>query len=260
MTEREVLFSRFVDKRNEADKNSMITYTNFLSVDEKDDIVSLLKIDKLPVKTYFYGGFLDAERTVAVFIPDFYQIESEIFGYFIEYPDDNPICAVRADKDRFTDVSHRDYLGALMGLGLKREMIGDILTDDGGAFIVCLKSVAGYICENLKKSGRATLTCYSVDVSQISLSDNKYLLKNHSVSSLRLDNLLSAGFNLSRTKCTEVVRSGIVYVNSVKAFKPDALVKQGDKIVIRGKGKIILSEIIGESRKGRININIKHFK
>ena len=260
MTEKEVLFSRFVDKRNEADKNSMITNTNFLSVDERDELVSILKKDKLPLKTYFYGGFADAERTVAVFIPEFYQPEADIDEYFSRCPEDNPVCAVKAQKDRFAVISHRDYLGALMGLGIKREMIGDILTDDNGAYIICLKSIAGFICENLEKSGRASLTCAVTDISEIELSDEKYTVSFHSVASLRLDNLLSSGFNMSRTKCAEAISKGIVYVNSLKALKPDMAVKQGDKIVIRGKGKIILTEIIGESRKGRININIKHFK
>lgn len=260
MTEKEVLFSRYIDKRNEADKNSMITNTNFLSVDERDELVSLLKKDKSPIKTYFYGGFADAERCIAVFIPEFYQIDADIDAYFTDYPDDNPVCAVRAKKDRFTSITHRDYLGALMGLGIKREMIGDILTDDDGAYIICLKSIAGYICENLDKSGRATVICSVVDTSEIKLSEEKYTVNFHSVASLRLDNLLSSGFNMSRTKCSEAVTKGIVYVNSVKVLKPDKLIKQGDKIVIRGKGKIVLTQIIGENLKGRININIKHFK
>lgn len=259
MTEKEVLFSRYIDKRNEADEYSMITNTNFLSVDERDELVSLLRRDKLPVKVYFYGGFFEAERCVAVFVPEFYQTADGIVSYFDECHEDNPLCAVRAEKDKFTAITHRDYLGALMGLGIKREMLGDILTDENGAYIICFKSIAGYICENLTKSGRASLQCSVTDVSDIQLAEEKCTEKFHSVASLRLDNLLSAGFNMSRTKCTDAIIKGIVYVNSFKVVKPDMTVRQGDKIVLRGKGKVVLSQIIGENRKGRINIVIKHF-
>lgn len=258
MTDKEILLSRIYDKMTEADKNTMITHSVFFSIDEINDSGFINMKNYSGVKVLHYGGFPSAERQAIFFIPECYEID-DIFNHFLEYKDDNPISAVKVIKDRFSTLSHRDYLGAVIGLGIKRELIGDIIICDFGAYIICFKSIADFIADNLMRSGRGTLSSTVVGIDKIELPTEKTEIRFHSVASLRLDNIISSGFNIPRSACGEYVNKGLVFVNSVRALKIDAPLKEHDKLVVRGKGKIVLDEVIGENKKGRVHINIKHY-
>lgn len=260
MTEKDILISRALDKKRQANDNSMITNTGFLSMEERTWLVPLERELSSFVRTYYYGGYEDAERTVAVFIPSFYEVQADIHTFLIENEDDNPVSIVKLTKDKFSNLSHRDYLGSLMGLGIKREMLGDIITNEDGCYILCLKSIAKFICENLVKSGRGTVSCEICDIKDLPSNKDNGELVFLSVASLRLDNIVAASFNLSRTLAVEAINKGIVYVNSLQTQKIDMTIKQGDKVVLRGKGKAIIAELTGQSKKGRIHINIKRYR
>ncbi len=259
MDEKEVLISRSLDNKKRAADNFMITNTSFLSVDERNVLVKTHKEYSIDVDTFYFGGYEDAERTVAVYVPKLFCIK-DIVSYFDENPDDCPIAMIKITKDKFSVLSHRDYLGSLMGLGIKRETIGDIVVGEESCFVFTLKSMSSYICENLSKAGRGTVNCETVALSEFSEGQDNSQTVFSSVSSLRLDSVLSSGFNLSRSTSSEAIKNGLVFVNSVQVFKGDSSVREKDKIVLRGKGKVILEEIIGESKKGRIHINLKKFK
>lgn len=258
MTDKEILLSRVNDKISEADKNTMITHTSFLSVDELNDVILNKKRIESGIRCFYYGGIAEAERKAVFFVPECFDIK-DISLFFSQFKEENPLTAVKVTKDRFSELSHRDYLGALMGLGIKREQIGDIITVDDGAFVICFKNIAGFICENLSKGGRATLKCVTTSIDNIVLPEEKIEIRFHSVASLRLDNIISAGFSVPRSQCEEYINKGMIFVNSVRAIKCDTQIKLNDKIVLRGKGKIVLSEIIGENKKGRVHINIRHY-
>jgi RNA-binding protein YlmH len=191
-------------------------------------------------------------------VPKFFDID-DIDGFLKINEDDNPICLVRLRKDKFTNLSHRDYLGAIMGLGLKREMVGDIKVTDEGADVFCLKSASEFICDNLKKSGRGSVTGEILSVSSFNSADDKFELCFTTVASLRLDGVISAFFNLSRSSAAETVNKGLVYVNSSQCLKCDYTIKEGDKIVLRGKGKTVLTEVKGTSKKGKLKIEYKRY-
>lgn len=258
MNEKEILISHAIDKKRQSADNSMITHTNFLSLDEISIVKATDREYNEYVDTFYYGGYGDSERQIAIFIPKFYDAK-EAEAFLTENEEDNPICIVRLKKDKFTTLSHRDYLGAIMGLGLKREMVGDIKVTDGGADVFCLKSSADYICDNLKKSGRGSVTGEILSVTSFSNSYDKYELCFTTVSSLRLDGVIAAFFNLSRSTAAETVNKGLVYVNSSQCLKTDYNLKEGDKIVLRGKGKTVLTEIKGTSKKGKLKIEYKKY-
>lgn len=260
MTEKEILFSKALDKKQSALENSMITYTNFLSMDERTELLPLERKFPSEVHTFYFGGYEDAERTVAVFVPSFYETGDNIIEFFADNEDENPISLIKLTKDRFSTLSHRDYLGSLMGLGIKREVLGDIITAKDGCYIFCLKSIAKYICENMTKAGRGSVECSVCSIDELPKTEETAEEVFLSVASLRLDNIISASFNLSRTLSVDAINKGIVFVNSVRATKTDMPVKEKDKVVLRGKGKIILSEIIGQNKKGRTHVNIKRYK
>ncbi len=259
MNEKEILLSHALDIRNSCVSNSMIACTNFLSVDE----ISLLKQREKEmtksVRLFYYGGYGEAERQLLVFVPDFFGIE-DIDEYYSSSPDENPLCVIKVKKDRFSDLSHRDYLGALMGLGIKREMLGDIRITDEGCCLFALKSISRYICENLDKVGRGSVICTAENVSEGYEHKENTEIVFSSVASLRLDNIVSSAFNLSRSNAVMFIEGACVYVNSMQVNKKDYNVSPGDKVVLRGKGKVVIQEIIGESKKGRMHINIKKYR
>ncbi len=235
MTDDERLLSHARDLKQRAADRGMLTHTAFLDLQNAD------------VATFYCGGYPDAERTVAVFVPRFYGIE-DLDAYFLENPADNPLCLLRLEKDAFSSLSHRDYLGALMGLSVKRETLGDILVDDKGAFLVCLQSIRQYLLDNLFSAGRATLTV--TDASFEALGARQQNVKDFfvSVPSMRLDCVAAAAFRLSRSKAEQAIKAGT-----------DKKLAAGDVLVLRGKGKCKLLEQTGESKKGRLHLTVRQY-
>lgn len=258
MTDDELLLAKARDLKTRSEDNSMITATNFLDERQRSLISSLEKEQNKFTDTFYFGGYQDAGRTAAVFVPKFLEI-TDIDLFFLENPDDCPFCLIRIDKDRFTSLSHRDYLGALMGLGIKREMLGDLLVDESGCFVPCVRSVKSFIVSQLESVGRASVRAYEVFFSEIAKTEAKSEEIVCFVSSLRLDNAVSAAFSVSRTKAVEAIEKGLVFVNSVQTLKPDFRLSENGTLVLRGKGKAVVLEILGESKKGRLRIKIKKY-
>ncbi|MBQ8029256.1 MAG: hypothetical protein IJ262_07620 [Clostridia bacterium] len=260
MTDDKILFSHARDLKNRCESNSMITSTSFLDLRQRSLLSALEKENNKSVLTFYFGGYSEAERVVAVFVPSFYETYENIEEYFSENREDNPLSLIRIDKDRFSTLSHRDYLGSLMGLGLKREVLGDIIADDEGCFLVCLKSSKSFICNNLKTVGRGSVTVKEVSFDRIKEKKENFDEINSFISSERLDNVVAAAFSLSRSKSVEAIEKGLVFVNSAENLKPDFRLNEGDKVVYRGKGKIVFSKITGQSKKGRLHVLIKKYK
>ena len=225
MNEKEILISKALDKKRQSTDNSMITHTNFLSLDEISVVKTTDREYNEYTDTFYYGGYADSERQIAIFVPKFFDVD-DIGAFLGDNEDDNPVCIVRFKKDKFTALSHRDYLGAIMGLGIKREMVGDIKVTDEGADVFCLKSAAEYICDNLKKSGRGSVTGEILSAGEFNSADDKFEICFTTVASLRLDGVIAAFFNLSRSTAAETVNKGLVYVNSSQCFKGDYMLKE----------------------------------
>lgn len=259
MNEKEVLLSHVLDLKEKAATDSIVTATNFLSVEELSAVVKTERVNNEFVDTFYYGGYEEAERCVAIFVPEFYCVTKEGLVDFLKDNSLNPLSLIKISKDRFANLSHRDYLGALMGLGIKREMTGDILVDADGCTLFCLKSIADYICTNLSKAGRGQLTVKTEDIDKLVLSESKTEIFFVSVASLRLDCLVAAAFRLSRNGAVNFITQGSVYVNGEQITKTDYLLKEKDKLVLRGKGKTVIENVIGESKKGRLHINLKRY-
>lgn len=259
MKDNSVLLSHIFDLKEKAASQSIVVNTNFLSVDEISELIKNNRTDCEYTDTFFFGGYPEAERKVAVFIPRFYGVTADELGTFLNENDLNPVSILRITKDKFSLLSHRDYLGAVMGLGIKREMIGDITVNTDGCIMLCLKSISKYILENLKQAGRGQLTVEECTYENISFSEDNTETVFLSVASLRLDCVIAATFRLSRSAAVQAINQGLVYINSEQTFKIDRTVDIGDKVVLRGKGKAVLEEVTGTSKKGRIHINVKRY-
>lgn len=257
MNEDSVLLSHAHDKMVKCMDEYVITSTFFLDV--RQQALLLREFSRYnDVKIMLYGGFDTSERAVLVFVPEYLGIDDSdsLSKYFYKNPDENPLTVINLKKDNFSVVSHRDYLGALMGLGIKRETVGDILVNEAGAELIVSKSIALYILSELKSVGRATVSAIETDFSSLTKSEGNVIEETINVSSMRLDNIISACFKLSRSDSASAILSGSVFVNSLQVMKCDKKVNAGDKIVFRSKGKIVLKELSGVSKKGRNFIKI----
>lgn len=224
----------------------MPTHTTFLDMRQRTLAEGICR--KSPGLRYaFLGGYDEAERRVAVFLPDYAVLEEE-----------NPLKLLRISQSG-RKLSHRDYLGALIGLGVKREVIGDILVREDGADIVILKDMAEFLLYHFDKAGRTSLKGEILDIQDIIVPEGSFEEKRDTVASLRLDNLIASGFSLSRGRALEAISAGLVFVNGLQVDKADRIMKEGDKLVLRGKGKILLKAIGGVTRKDRISIVIQKY-
>ena len=169
------------------------------------------------------------------------------------------VAAVRAACRSGGDLTHRDFLGSLMALGLTREKIGDILVEKGGCQVLLDPSMTDFLLQNWDSAGREKLTVTPLPLSALAVPHAAVKELRDTVSSLRLDNVLAAGFSLSRGRAAEAVEKGSVQVNYVTCVKPDKPVSAGDTITCRGLGKCVLDSVGAPTKKGRLPVAIRRY-
>ena len=194
------------------------------------------------------GGRDHAERKIIVIYPDYvHQDELEL-----------PIEALRL-TGKFTqgDLSHRDFLGGLLGLGLKREKIGDIFVGNGEAVVIAFHELCQFIHLNLDKIGRYGIQVEKIKFDEIKPPEERYKLINTTVASLRLDAIVGSGFEESRSSISKLIHHDRVKVNWKPVNNPAYTIEEGDIISFKGKGRIIIEEVAGLTKKDRYRIRIK---
>ena len=138
-------------------------------------------------------------------------------------------------------------------------MIGDILVRDDGADIIIMDDIEDFLMLNYQKAGRTELSLSALPLSELRIPETKTAMIKDTVASLRLDNVISSAFKMSRSKAADAIRTGLVFINSLQAEKPDMKVEEGDKLVLRGKGKAYLKEVGGQTRKDRTYIVVERY-
>ena len=248
--ENDILISHALDLARRCREEYVITSTPFLDLSERSAVDGAVR--KSGAKYAFFGGYDDAERTVCVFYPDYID---DLTSYFDENPDECPISVLRCTYSAGAPApSHRDYLGSLTGLGIKREKLGDISVYDGGADVLILKEIEKFLLAEYKSAGRVKLDVKAAALESFHAPEFKIKTERGSVASMRLDGLVSEIFSLSRDKAAEAIEAGLVFVDGARTLKSDAKVSAGSKLVLRGKGKSVIKEIVGTTKSGRTAI------
>ncbi|WP_026485561.1 YlmH family RNA-binding protein [Caldanaerobius polysaccharolyticus] len=195
------------------------------------------------------GGYEGAERQVFVLYPDFMP-ENEV---------EVPVGAIEITAGNAQDkIGHRDVLGAIVGLGIKREKIGDILI--GSSCQVIVKSdILNFLEYNLTRVGKVNVRTIGIDLKQVISPERKLKEIPAVVASLRLDSVASAAFSVSRTKMQDYIKSGLVKVNWEEALNPSQSLKEGDVISFKGHGRAVFDSIMGFTKKDRISILLKKY-
>lgn len=250
-----LLISKIIDKIKFCETKNKIQTTDFLAQIEQKLVENFLKSQK--ITNYFYtGGFEEAERRILIIYPE--KLNDIIRNINLnEY-----INAIRITlpNEMKGEYSHRNYLGGIMKLGIVREKVGDILVNDNGADILVIPEMFKFLINNIP-----TLTRFSKSkIEQINLEDlrkievKKEIIKI-TVSSMRLDNIVAELAKCSRGKANEILEQERVLLNYEIVQKSSKEVKENDNITIRGKGKFFIKEIVGNTRKGRIFLEIEKF-
>lgn len=218
-------------------------FTHFLDLDQQQKAIVTAREEG--VSLLFKGGHDEAERRIGAF-------------YVYEPPEDWQwdISVVEISwRKQFGTLQHRDFLGALMALGFERERMGDIVLLDGRAYVFAQQDMANYIVSSLESVGRMSVKVRIAD-SVDDIPPPQGTTFRDTVPSLRLDAVAAAAFSLSRSNASQAIARGLVYINQAQQLKGDAAVCEGDLISLRGTGRARLSEVGGETRKGRISVRI----
>ncbi len=223
--------------------------TSFLSPSEVAGIEAFLKL-KSGDGYISAGGFEGAERSRLIFLPDYLDAE-----YF---PIEEYITVLRADC-RFGELSHRDWLGSLMGLGIKREALGDILVFPKYADIICTPQIAPFIRDNLLKVGKCGVSISEISLSEIIPPTPEFKKKSGTVASLRVDAVCALAFGVSRSEAARLIREGRLSVNHLEQLSPSAEISEGALLSMRGFGRARLYSVGGTSKKDRTFIEIHSY-
>jgi len=247
--EDKVLLAKVWDKINAGMRKNIPASTCFLTLRELDMTRYLFgNVEGLQV----FGGYEGAERQMLIYLPD-YLDESTLTD------EDAPLICLRATFYEGDSPSHRDFLGALMGAGIARETVGDICVGAGSCDFFVTREIAPYILQNFTGAGRTKLHLEQIPLSQVEVPEPEVNQIKETLSSLRLDSVISAGFRVGRSQAAQYVTAGKVAIDGLPCEKPDKAVAEGVKISVRGLGKIKLKAVNGQTKKGRISVVIDRY-
>ncbi len=229
----------------------IFTFTGFLGLSGQD--VFWREASALQYAGYaLYGGYENADRVVVRFG------NAEELGYEVPFP---IVCIhIRPLSLKFADeLSHRDFLGALMNLGIERDTIGDIRAGEKQAYLFCMDSIAEFICENLVQVKHTSVRC-SVEENPGELLQEKPKTVSVQVQSLRADAVVAKVYNMSRENSLDLFRAGKVFLNGRLCENNARSVNAGDTVTVRGFGKFCLTEGGRETRKGKLVLDVEVYR
>ena len=238
-----LLKRRISDIAELAEKYQTPRFSDFL--DEAEQVIA----GEVAFGGKWYGGYPGAGRKIVGFFPDWYETEYDEF----------PISCVRIIKKGSRELSHRDYLGTLMSLGLDRKKIGDIAVVEDGAYVFAAEEVAGHIAGSIEKIANCGVKLSIIPLSDAKIPEPEFEYREIVAAGMRLDAVLAAYCNFSRKSASDFIASGRIGVNHKEVMRNDYTLKEGDLLSIRGFGRALIEKIGGNTRSGRLHITVKKF-
>ena len=244
-----LLLARILDKYEQTQRKNIPAVTAFLSPRERQMAQALLHAAGVRTGYAFDGGYKAAERQVLIFLPD-----------WAEEPDGGDLAFLRADfHGADSSLTHRDILGSLMGLGVARERVGDILVSPHSADIVAAPSLRDFFLREWDQAGRVKLTVMEIGRDALCVPQVQGKVIRDTVSSLRLDAVIASAFSMSRGRASELIAAGRVHLDHVPCLKGDKLVAEGAVLTVRGLGRAKLTGVGGLTKKGRTGITLERY-
>ena len=243
----ELLIKRFTELARKCYQNNQYTFTDFLSL---ADMAGFYKIEReLSYVPYtIWGGSELCERVMVRFGSE------EFLGYTEEFP--ITCLEVKPLAQKFADqLNHRDFLGALMNLGIERSTLGDIFIVENTGYLFCMENMASYIMENLTRVKHTTVMCKVAD-NPPSLSETDKQEVVIQIASKRVDGVVSKVYKLSRNESLDLFRQKKIFINGRLCENNSQILKEQDKISVRGYGKFEFAQELGNSKKGKLNVKV----
>ncbi len=241
--------TRVLDKIEQAIKNWELVTTDFLSPPELIEINEIFK-NLTEIKFITWGGYPQAERNIlAIHREEIYNEKTEI-----------PLVALDiAGNFLFDSATHRDFLGAILGTGIVRDKVGDIIVlGERGAQVIVLSEIADFIQNNLVQVRTVPVKVNLIELTDLKIREPKKQELTTVEASLRLDAIASFGFKISRSKMVEAINNNDIRVNWKEITQPSYNLKTGDLVSFRGKGRLEIGEI-QVTKKERYRINLIKF-
>lgn len=247
--EDELLKKRLLDLANLADRRGIATFSDFLNLNELNIFHSLQR-ELSFVQCRPFGGYESAERQMVAFLPD-------ALSYNYEYP--ITVLKISPLQKKFSDdLSHRDFLGAVLNLGIDRGKIGDILVGEKEGILFCVSSVSGLIKEELTRVRHTTVKVEETSAENLTITIRTERITG-TVSSLRLDSVISTALKASRSSLVSSIEGGLVFVNGRLVTSNGYTIKDGDMISFRGHGRFRFLRTISQTKKGRYLIELEKY-
>lgn len=254
--EETLLRKRLIELSNNAYQRGIIMYSDFLNLNELNILHTTPK-DSFTVPYRTFGGYDPSERQMAAFLPDAFYMYMDEESIRSTYP--IRILKISPLQPKFAEeLSHRDYLGALLNLGITRAKTGDILIHDKEAYVFVHQELTEFLVKELTRVRHTTVRAVEVENADFKW-EPKYEEIKGTVASVRLDSLLSLAFSSSRSKLTALIEAGRVYVNGKLITSNGYHVKDNDIISVRQMGRFQYEGILSETKKGRYYVTIRKY-
>lgn len=241
--------ARLLDQLELCRRRDIPTHSHFLS-DGEQKLATQAIAAAGEVKWAFTGGYEGASRQVCCFLPP-----------WMEEGEDLPVSAVevKLPRDGEKSLSHRDFLGSLMGLGITRDLLGDILVGENTAQVICLPSALPVLLNQWSEVGRYAVSPVEIPLSALRPVTEDVQRLTETFQSLRFDAVAASAFRIPRTKAAALIAGGRLLLNHLPCTKPDRLLEEGDSLTGKGLGKCRLAKVNGLSRKGRIIVELERY-
>lgn len=241
------LQKRLKELAERSDRQNIYTFTGFLGMAELD-IFHQMERELSYAHPMLFGGSEESERLVIRFG------DAEEMGYEEAFP--ITLLKIEPLLQKYADVlGHRDFLGALMNLGIERSTLGDIFIKDNCGYLFCLDSIADFILEELQKVRHTDVRCRKTELSEI-LEKKEKVRQSLTVSSERADVIIASLYHLSRTQSVDLFRVRKVFINGRICQNNSCFLKAGDAVSVRGKGKFVYDGADRETKKGKLGVGV----
>ncbi|MCI9245774.1 MAG: hypothetical protein HFJ30_01290 [Clostridia bacterium] len=258
--EDKILVAKILDKIQFVSQKNQVQTTDFLDGHEQKIVQKILQQARYKT-AIFYGGYEDAERKMIYFFPEkLIDLIEENLQNDKMIQKEMKVISIHLPNDLKGEYQHRDYLSGLMKLGIKREKVGDILVRENGADILVQEDILNYLLINLPELTRfQKAEILSKEISKLEVVPIKLEKMIILVPQLRLDVVISELLHTSRTKVNEIIAQERVLVNYETKTKNATMLQESDLLTIRGKGKFKIGEIVSQTAKGKLRVEVEKF-
>lgn len=252
-----LLVSKLLDKIEFVNKINSVEYTEFLDMRQRQLLEKVMA--ELKVSNYVAtGGYKTAERTVLVIYPE--KLEEIIQNEQFDFNTIFAVVRISLPNELKGMYSHRDYLGAIIKIGMRREKVGDIITSKDGADLIVLKEAEKYITSGLKELTRFSKAEFqSLRLEELNIEEPKTQVIDIIIPSMRIDSIVSEIIRTSRAKAMTIIKEERVFVNHELITKGSKEVKENDIITVRGKGRFKVGKIVNSTRKGNLVLKVEKY-